>query len=450
MNTLSFEQISFLVIFLIVIYGWLFTKIPLFITGLIGVCASIFSGVISTKEALASFAHPLIFIFLGGYLFAEAITIQGLDKRISLKILSLKSVKNSPHRVFLFLFLITAFFSMWISNTATTAMMLPIVLSVLASMNIKDKKLESLALIGVAYSANIGGIATPIGSTPNILAIAMLKELANIEVSFLAWMAIALPLAILFLIILYIYISRFIPKEEIYLDSSFSEKQIFSLSQKDKNLITLFGMMVFFWFLPSLLSFVLDSNNAFYIAIKSRLHPGAVAIFFATLLFLSPIKKDPILLTESIKKIDWPSLLLFGAGLSLGKIVFSSGLASIAGDLLVQYVTGEGFFMSLIVLTFISIFATEVTSNTATANILLPIVIALAIGINANPLIIALAVAISCSLAFMLPVATPPNVIVYSSGEVDLKDMVKLGFILNVIYGLLMSGIFYVISRYIL
>ncbi len=445
MDTLNFEQMSFLSIFVFVIYGWLFTKTPLFVTGIIGVCASIFTGVISTKDALSSFAHPLIFIFLGGYLFAEAISQQGLDRRISIKILNLKSVRSNPNKIFLYLFALTAFFSMWISNTATTAMMLPIVLGVLHRLKLKDKKLESLTLIGIAYSANIGGIATPIGSTPNILAMAMLKEIAKIDISFLKWMSFGLPIALIFLFILYKYISRFIPSN-LNIDSLSKEVTTKNLDLSDKTILILFCAMVTCWFIPSFLSFLLDTSSTTYINIKSHMHPGAIALLFSSLLFILPLNKK-LLDSNSLKKIDWPSLLLFGSGLSLGKIFFTTGLAQIFGELLVQYVTGEGLLISLLIITFISIFATEVTSNTATANILLPIVISLALTIKASPLTLAASTAISCSLAFMLPVATPPNVIVYGSGKVKLKDMVRLGLILNITYGLLLTLIFYYLGK---
>lgn len=443
------NQIIFLIIFSIVIVLWLFSKVPLFISGIIGVSLSILTGVAHTKNILASFAHPLIFVFLGGYLFAEGISSLKLDQRISLKLLSLNIVRKNPNFIFLVIFSLTFFFSMWISNTATTAMMLPIVLGVLSSLQLESKKLESLVLLGVAYSANIGGITTPIGSTPNILAMAMLDDIADIQVTFFSWMKIAFPLALLFMVVLYQYIKRFIPKVNVQMNDIIKDTIINRLSKKDKVLILLFFLMVFCWFLPSFISIVYGIQGPQYLFFKQRLHPGTVALFFSSLLFIFPKIKSPILNINSLKKIDWSSLLLFGSGLALGKIFFDSGLAKTFGDYFIENITGAHIINTLFAVTFLSIFATEISSNTATANILLPIVISIALTIEASPFILASAVAISCSLAFMLPVATPPNIIVYGSGKVQLKDMISFGIFLNIVYALLIILIFYAVSLFL-
>ena len=186
-SELRSEQTQFLAIFSYVVYSWLFTKIPLFVTGFIGVSLTILLGISPPVDVLSNFAHPIIFLFLGGFLLAIAFTKVGLDKRISLFLLTRDFIKGSTSRLLFSLMALTAVLTMWISNTATTAMMLPLVLGTLKSLGINNKKTISLILICIAYSSSIGGIATPIGSTPNIIAIGMLKELVNLDVTFFEW-----------------------------------------------------------------------------------------------------------------------------------------------------------------------------------------------------------------------------------------------------------------------
>ncbi len=200
---LKLKQQRFLAIFMFVVANWLFSKTPIFVTGFIGVSLSVLMGVTTAVKAFTPFSHPIIFLFMGGFLFAKAMNIQGLDKRISLVLLSQSFIRGSFKRMVLSIFILTAFFSMWVSNTATTAMMLPIVLGILANLKIEDEKLTSLLLLGMAYSASIGGVGTPIGSIPNMIAIGMLSDLANINISFLDWTLVGIPVVSIFIYILY-------------------------------------------------------------------------------------------------------------------------------------------------------------------------------------------------------------------------------------------------------
>ncbi len=435
-----------------VISNWLFTKYPLYISGFIGVGLSAIMGVTTYQKALAPFSHSIIFLFLGGFLFAKAMNKTKLDVRISLYILSRNILKGSIKRIIIALMGLTAFFSMWVSNTATTAMMLPITLGVLASLNIKEKRLISLILLGIAYSASIGGLGTPIGSIPNIVSIGLLAQTANIHINFVSWTLFGIPIVILFLIVLCLYIFKQIPTNTIKFDNKFLYKQfkeLPSISKNEKWVLLLFLMTIFFWFSPSLLSTFLGKEHQIAIFFKERFNSGIVAMFFSSFLFIAPLStsnkdgKGKILAQEDIKSIDWPSLLLFGTGLSLGKTLFDTGLANIVGNQILVLFSGSGVLVLLLVLVFFSIFSTEVASNTATANILIPIVIAMSLNLGLPPEILTVAIALACSLAFMLPVATPPNAIVYGSGLIDMNDMIKLGFKLNIICGVVLSLTFF-------
>jgi len=441
------NQKKFLAIFSFVVANWLLSSFPLFISGFIGVGLSVLMGIVSAEDALSPFAHSIVFLFLGGFIFAKAMNENGLDRRISLYILSRSFLKGSFKRIILALIALTAFFSMWVSNTATTAMMLPITLGILSSLKINDTKITTLVLLGVAYAANIGGLATPIGSTPNIIAVGLLSETAKIDISFLEWVTFGFPLVLVFLAILAWYILKEIPKNLNRFDNSFILKDYISLPKFTKNekYISIFFLMtIFFWFFPSICKLTLGAKHEITLFAKTRFDSGIVAMFFSSFLFIFPLSAEvKTLKQKDIKNIDWASLLLFGTGLSLGKTLFATGLADIIGSGILELFSSSGVLILLIVLVYFTIFATEVASNTATASILVPIIIAMSINLGEPPQIFVLAIALACSLAFMLPVATPPNAIVYGSELVEMKDMIKFGFKLNIIFGALISILFY-------
>lgn len=449
---LSADQQNFLAIFSLVVGLWLFSTIPLYITGLMGICLSVLFGISSATNALAAFSSPIIFLFLGGFLFARAMHKSGLDRRLSLMILSQDFIKGSFHRLLLSLYLLTAFMSMWVSNTATTAMMLPIILGTLESLNIRDIKSTSIILLGMAYAASIGGLGTPIGSPPNIIAIGFLQDLAKINITFMQWSLLGIPLTLIFLWPLYRYIIKKLPQNLTHFDNSFIKNEYNKLNPMNSNefiLIVLFLATVIFWFSPSILSLFLEKASPLAIFLKERFDAGIIALLFSSLLFIFPLKSEKkILLSDDIKRIDWGSLLLFGSGLSLGKMLFNTGLAQIAADLIINNLVGSSIFLLFSVLIFFTIFSTELASNTATANIILPIVIALMFKLNISPTLPIIAIAMACNLAFMLPVATPPNAIVYGSEKVEMSMMVKTGLLLNIIYATILSTSFYILSLF--
>lgn len=440
------QQQNFLACFVTVVYLWLFSKTPLFITGFIGVALSVITGVSSAQEALAPYASPIIFLFLGGFLLARAMQATGLDKRLSLYILTRDFVKGSFLKMMVTLYALTAVFSMWVSNTATAAMMLPIILGIIESLNIKDKKVMTLFLLGMAYSASIGGLGTPIGSPPNIIAIGFLKELAQIEVTFLDWTMIGVPIACIFLAFVVGYIWRQMPKESLSFDNTFLKnefKKIERISNREITIAIVFLLTITLWFLPSFISLIIGSEEAISMKVKKLLPAGVVAMLIPSLLFIFPLTSDyKILKNEDLKKIDWGSLLLFGSGLSLGKTLFQTGLAQLAGDWLITILPSSNLFLILIILALFTIFSTEIASNTASANILIPIMIAMSAQLALKPLVPVLTVAFACSLAFMLPVATPPNAIVYGSEKVEMKDMIRFGFILNIVFAFILALVF--------
>ena len=445
-TNMSPEAQRFLAVFLWVVSQWLFTYVPLHITGIFGVTASIILGVDTANNALAPFANPIIFLFLGGFLMAKALENLRFDRKISLSILALPWVGANLKRTIFAIYALTAFFSMWVSNTATTAMMITIVIGILKSLDIKNKELRSHIILGTAYAATIGGLGTPIGSPPNMIAIGFLNKLAGINFSFLSWFFMALPLVVVLLFILFKYSTRHITEEEnrCTLDHVEDQNAFFcDLNRHEISVMIIFALAIFFWFSPSIVELLIGSDHEVTKFIKARFNPGVVSIFFASMLFVLPFhEKNKILGNSDIKEIDWGSLLLFGSGLSLGGMLFKTGLANDFGSFLVNNFAGGNMSIFIIMTIFFTVFMTEVSSNTASANILVPIIIAASKEANISPLLPAIAVAISCNLAFMLPVATPPNAIAYSSGEVTLGKMVKVGFWMNVISIIVLSIIF--------
>lgn len=427
---------TFLAIFSWTISQWFFTRIPLFITGLLGVTTSIFLGVAPANEAFAPFSNSIIFLFLGGFLFAKALEVMRFDRKISLMLLTSKIFKGDLKKTIFGIFSLTAIFSMWVSNTATTAMMLPIILGIIKSLNIQDEKVKSSLLLGMAYSATIGGLGTPIGSPPNMIAVGMLHDLAGIDFGFLKWFFTFIPAVVLYIFGLTWWMTKDINFESLKFDSEVLSKEEVSnkLNSHEKFVIILFLLTVFFWFSPSIIKLILGSEHHTSQFLSKRFSAGVVSIFFASLLFVFPLKdKIKILDLKDARSIDWPSLILFGSGLSLGGLLFKTGLANMAGDILVNsFGNGSQIILVFALVTF-TVFMTEVASNTAAANILIPIVIASAKYINMDALPLVIAVTASCNMAFMLPVATPPNAIIYGSGEVKIGDMMRSGLKLNIV-----------------
>ncbi len=439
------KQQVFLGIFLWVVCQWLFTEIPLFATGIMGIALSVILGVTTAKEALAPFSDSLIFLFLGGFFLARSLEVLKLDKKIAMALLSLPFIRGKLSHTILAILCLTAFFSMWVSNTATTAMMLPIVLGLLKGLDIEEVEVKQVMMLATAYSATIGGVATPIGSPPNIIAIGMLKNLAGVDFSFLSWVMMAMPICLIMLYFVYKLTLSKIPLAllERPIKASINEEPPKNLTKQESQVLVLFGLIIFLWFSPSFISLVFGSDHSITLLIEQRLNPGIVALFIASLLFLFPLgEQEKILTQREAMKIDWATLLLFGAGLSLGQILFQTGLATLAGNSLIAFMGQSSMLLFIFCLILFTIFFTEIASNTATANILIPLIIATSLQASLPPLIPVLAVAISCNLAFMLPVATPPNAIVFGSGHVTLKSMVKMGFWLNLASLLVLTVLF--------
>lgn len=436
-TALEVQTQRFLAIFVMVVFLWMFTDIPLFVSGILGVSLSILIGVVTPAQAFAPFSDPIIYLFLSGFLFAKALELTELDQRLAYKVLSLKGVQDSPHKIVLAFLSLSFVLSMWISNTAAVAMLLPLSLGLIKRLEtgfgIKSENFKEQFLLALAYSATLGGNVTPIGSPPNVIAIGLLRNLLDIHLGFLEWMALAAPFSLILFYFVYKQCVATLPayKEKV---TQHIEEEVRPLSREQKHVLVIFGLAVFFWVSPSIVLLFLEVDSALAEFLQRNLTAPVVGLIFASMLFLFPLNSlDKLLKGHHTSQIDWPSLLLFGAGLSLGAILFKTGLAKIFADYLAMLAGDFGPISILIVLILATIFFTELASNTASANILIPIMIAFAVEMSFSPMLVAVAFALACNSAFMLPVATPPNVIVYGTQLVTKGGMFRAGFKFNML-----------------
>jgi len=436
----------------LVIILWVTEAIPIPITALLGPSLCVILGVDDIKNIFSSFSHPVIFLMIGSFIIANSIYTHGLDKRLAYKILSFKFIGSSSTRILFAFGFISFLLSMWLSNTATTAMMLPIGISVLKTLtsesdskegetSFKKYKYSTGLMLTIAFASSIGGIATPVGTPPNLIGIGMIEKYTNLKISFFSWMSFGVPISIFLFLFFCFYISSVCPlKKSLSAENSnLFRKQMLSLGKLNKaqiNVLIAFGVTVALWVFPGFLALFLGSENETY-KFFSDIFPEAVAALIGTtLLFILPVdwkKREFTLRWKQAADIDWGTILLFGGGLALGELMFKTGLAKSIGTLLIELTNVKTLLMTTLLFTIMAVIISETTSNTASANMVIPIAIAVAKNLHINPVIPALGACIGASLGFMLPVATPPNAIVYGSGCVPITKMIKYGFIVDVI-----------------
>lgn len=415
---------------------WVSEVVPIPATALLPLVISPIVDIAAIKSVAAPYAHPLIFLFLGGFLISIAMERWGLHKRIALRTMLYAGKK--PSLQILAMMLVTAFLSMWMSNTATAVMMLPIALSITHLVKSSDPSNEGFGkalLLSIAYGASIGGIATLIGTPPNALMAAYLSDSYQIEIGFAQWMIVGVPLALSMLIISWIWLTKFTYKVDanVQANKRIDTKAVFSSQLKDLGLMQRAEKGVLFVFMFAAICWIFRPLLGDVTGLK--ISDTGIAIAAALLLFVLPANKgsdERILDWESAAKVPWGVLLLFGGGLTLASQIKSSGLADYIANM-IEGASAIPLVMSILVVVALITFLTEITSNTATAAGFLPLLGPVAESITGSPLVWVIPAAIACSCAFMMPVATPPNAIVFGSGEIKMKDMIRAGFVLNIV-----------------
>lgn len=424
---------------------WITEAIPIAVTALLPIILFPITGALDIKNTTASYGDRYIFLYAGGFILAIAIEKWKLHKRIALSIIN--AIGTNITSIILGFMVATAFLSMWISNTATSVMMLPIGMAIVAQLRDNPNTLENenllfgkALMLAIAYSASIGGIATLIGTPPNLVLAGVVEDIYGIEITFTQWMMFGLPISVLLLLICWQYLTRYafsFKQKEFPGGRAEIKKQLKSLgkiSYEEKLVLALFVLTALAWI----------TRSFFLQKILPGIDDTIIAITSAVIVFLLPAKeKGRSLLTwEEAVKLPWGILLLFGGGLSLAEGFKSSGLAEWIGS---QMTLLQGATLILLVLILVAAvnFLTEITSNLATTSMLLPILAPMALVIDTHPFILMVAATVAASCAFMLPVATPPNAVVFGSGYLRIPDMVRTGIWMNLLSILLLTLIVY-------
>jgi sodium-dependent dicarboxylate transporter 2/3/5 len=434
---------------------WLTEAIDISATALLPLAVLPLTGATSMRTAAAPYAHELIFLFMGGFLLALAMQRWGLHRRIALR--ALRAVGDRPAAIVAACMGVTALLSMWVSNTATAVMMLPVACSVIdlveGQTGDHSRHFALALLLGIAYSASIGGIATPIGTPPNLFLLSYLNESHGIEVSFVRWMGVALPLTAVFLPLTWWLLTRVLhPVGSRRIEGSRalvrqSLGQLGKLSRPERIVLCVFLSACALWMLRP----VLGELTLFGLRPFTHLSDPAIAMGAALALFVAPAgeargekdeEQDFVLDWHTARELPWGILILFGGGLSLASALRANGVAELLGAQVAGLSAVPGPLLVLAVVAGV-VFLTELTSNTATAATLVPLLAALAPGLGLDPLMLAVPAALAASCAFMLPVATPPNAIVFGSGRVTIADMSRAGLWLNLIGIVLITGLAY-------
>ncbi|OPX64891.1 MULTISPECIES: DASS family sodium-coupled anion symporter [unclassified Methanoregula] len=408
-----------------IIVWWVTEAVPIAAASLLPIVIFPLSGVMETGTVTAEYGNPIVFLFIGGFLIAIALEKWKVHTRIALQIISL--IGTSPRQIIGGFLAATAFMSAWISNSATALMMLPVAAAVTTrfSPGEGDGEFRTALMLAVAYGASIGGIATLVGSPPNMIMAGMYSTLTGSGISFLEWSAFATPIAGILLLLTWIYlVFAAFPQirggETTGINNQIRE--IGPVSTEERRVLGVFFLTVALWI-----------TRAFWGSYFPMVTDAGIAVLGAVLLFLLPSGSGGrILVWEDAVRLPWSIVLLFGCGFALAKGFVDSGLESwMAGRL--NLLVGVDPLVLLFFVIVMILFLTEVTSNTATATIFMPVAAVLATATGSNPLSLMAAAALASSLAFMLPVGTPPNAIVYGSGYVTMPHMVRAGFWMNLI-----------------
>jgi sodium-dependent dicarboxylate transporter 2/3/5 len=436
-TSITSEAWAVLSIMLLMIVWWLFEVIPIYVTALLPLILLPLLTNQNFQEVAAPYASPSIFLFLGGFMLAIAIEMSGLHKRFAYLMIS--KFGRSMFSILACFMLVSYFTSMWIINTATALMLLPIAIQVCKELKVERTQFEILLLLSIAYSASIGGMSTIIGTAPNVFFVGFMHENFDIQISFLEWMKLALPISAIILFVSF-FIFFYLIKKNKNIDQTnwqnISLEKLPTMSSDEVKVLLIFIVTVSAWVFRGYL-------NQFNFL--SDLTDSGIAITSAFLFFLIPSsnKKNDLLQWKHMKQLPWGLLLLFGGGLALAKAIMVSGLGDWLGAQL-SFLNNFSLLYIIFILIFATVFLTEVLSNTALTISFLPIIGVIAVDMGLPVNIIGMAVVMAASCAFMLPIATPPNAVIFATEKIKVMDMVKVGFIMNILTIFIITSIFYI------
>jgi len=450
---LSPEAQRLAVIVAVVVVLWFTEALPLAVTALLGAAACVVAGVAPAKEVFRPFADPLIFLFIGSFLLAEAIRQHRLDRRLAYAVLALPAVGERPIGIVAAVVAVSVAISAFISNTVTAAMMMAIVSGILAAIEEAGgrsgakpaARFATGLYLCIAFAASIGGLATPIGTPTNLIGLGFLREQLGVSISFPGWCAVSLPIVAVMATLLVVVMTRLFPAGIDRLDGVQAyvreeRSRLGAWTTGQRSAAVAFGATVAMWVIPGLLLVALGPAHPASVWCRERLPEGVAAVIGAILLFLLPGDRSadgrvPRAMAWNQARIDWDIVLLYGGGLALGELCFSTGLAAAAGRSITGWIPhGPGAAVALVaVAALVAVVTSEFTSNVASATMVVPIVIAMGQAVGVEPAAAAVAATMAASLGFMMPVSSPCNAIVYGSGRIPLRAMMLSGAILDVL-----------------
>ncbi|MGZ8391448.1 MAG: SLC13 family permease [Gemmatimonadales bacterium] len=425
-----------------VVVLWVTEALPLAVTALLGAAFCVLLQVAPAKEVFAPFADPLMFLFIGAFILSRAIFLHGLDRRVAYAVLSLPWVGARPSRILLAFGAVTALISGWVSNTATTAMMFGIGLAILAALRAPgaaatiDPRYATGLMLMTSFAASIGGLATPVGTPPNVIGLGFIRSQIGVEIPFFRWMLIGVPMVLVLFAFLYAYLNAAAPAgvRDLPAGAELIRRERARLgpwTRGQRSVAIAFGVTVMLWILPGAVALVAGEGSAAYLSLTRRLPEGVAALLGSLLLFILPGEDGAAITWQEAVQIDWGVVLLYGGGFALGVLSFQTGLAEAMGRGLTGLLPIEGSFGMLVASVVVAVILSETTSNTASANMVVPVVISIAHAAGLDPLEPALGATMAASLGFMLPVSTPCNAIVYGSGHIPLSQMIRHGLVLD-------------------
>ncbi|XRQ14333.1 SLC13 family permease [Actinomadura welshii] len=442
-----------------VIILWVTEPVPIPIGGLIGVGVIVLFGVVPADDALEPFGSTTIFTFIGAFILAQAMLKHGVARRFAFFLLAMPGVGESTFRLIAAFGVITALLSAFVSNTATVAMLLPTalgLLTVIAKM-LQDRglvaadfdparlRVGAALVLMLAYGASVGGLLTPVGSPPNLIGRGLIEEATGERISFAQWTLTALPLCAIMLVVLVIVLLLLnrpeIRRIEGVQDYVARERaELGRMSRAEKTTLVAFGVTVALWIFPGIVALAAGTESSFYETVSGRLDEGIVAVLGASLLFILPTdwgRRETTLNWSDAVRIDWGTILLFGTGIIFGSLLADTGLARTIGASASDALGLTSVFFITAFAAVLAILISETTSNTASAAVVVPIIIPIAQAAQVDPFVPALAATFAASFGFMLPVSTPQNAIAYGSGVVPITTMIRSGFAFDVFGALL-------------
>jgi sodium-dependent dicarboxylate transporter 2/3/5 len=434
--SLDTPALKVLAVAVLMISWWITEAIPMPAVAIIPLVLFPLMGISKISDAAAPYSNEVIFLFMGGFMIGLAIEKWNLHKRIALSIV--KFTGTGGNKIILGFIIATGFISMWLSNTATTMMMYPIaasVISVVGGKSITEKQSKNFALcimLSIAYASNFGGIATIIGTPPNVAYASFMSKRYGYDLSFSSWMIVCTPISILLLYSLYIVLTRLYPNHiapnfEMQTLIKTELDQLGPMSVPEKRVLFVFLTTAFLWIFRDII------NKTGFV----KLDDNMIAVFGGLLMFILPAgsgknSQEKILVWPDTSKMAWGILLLFGGGIALAGALDKVGLINKLGLWLSGF-SGTSILLLIVVITVLSIFISEVMSNVAQVIVFAPVVTGIAEAIHVNPFLLGIPMTLAASCASMMPMGTPPNAIVFSSGHIKLKQMIKIGFVMNMI-----------------